>query len=232
MGKKQLNKIRQAYDLTVEEYKNKIDPMDKVPEKFKKTMGFKKLMKDAEKFGGSGQLEDKKFLNPKKGIKFLDAGCCANLFIHRLDKWPSKYYGVDISPALIKAMKNFIKRKKLKIGGLYVANLAKLPFKDNFFDITSCIGVLEYFELPYIKKALKEFHRVLKEDSRLVLDMPNENYPHFKTMIKLEAYLGRSRGEVPSRTEFEKELKKYFAVTRILSSKSRVMNEYFLRTVK
>jgi hypothetical protein len=65
--------------------------MDKVSEKLKKSKALKKLMKDVEYFGGSNQPEDKIFLNPKRGMKFLDAGCCANLYLYRFDKWPSTY---------------------------------------------------------------------------------------------------------------------------------------------
>lgn len=68
-------------------------------------------------------------------MKFLDVGSCANLITKELYKWPSEYYGIDISPKLIEATKNFVKKNSIKIGGLYEEEVSNMHFEDNFFDI-------------------------------------------------------------------------------------------------
>ena len=224
----QLDRIRKAYDLTVEQYRKAINPLNNLPQEIKNSPGYKSLMADKYLLN-SAAPDIREYLDPKPGMRFLDAGCSANIANYRLDRWLSTYYGVDISTALINAMKDFATREQISIGGLHVADLSKLPFDDNFFDIAAVIGVLEYCTLKYIWKALQELNRVLKSESRVVLDIPNQNHPDVKDMVRLEKHLGR-RNFIPSRSKFEELLKPIFSAERI--DDSRVMIKYFVRTVK
>ncbi len=183
----QLQQIRSAYDLTVKQHNEKIDPLANVPDEFKCSKEFKNFQQDTgSEITGSNAPENKQFLDPKSGMEFLDAGCCANLVNYRFDQWASTYYGVDISPALIDAMKSLATHHEISVGNLQVAELAVLPFDDDFFDIASVIGVLEYADLDYCKAALCELNRVLKNGSRMVIDIPNMGHPQVQTMFKLE----------------------------------------------
>lgn len=223
----QVEKIRKAYDLTVEQYHKGIDPLKEVPEDFKNSPDFKALMKDADpSTTGSNAFENKEYLKPKKGMRFLDAGCGANLAVYEFYKWPSIFYGVDISTALISEMRKFVKKNSLQIGGLYVAEIISMPFEDNYFDIALLIGVLEYYSLEYTKRALEEMNRVLKPSAKLVVDIANLIHPHVDIMFKLEAYL--KRPNIPkSREDFEKILKPLFLPEKI--DDSNVMLKYFVR---
>lgn len=227
---KQLERIRKAYNLTVEQYNKGFDSFTNVPKNFKNTPDFKAFLEGTGPLlTGSGVPEYKEYLAPKSGMRFLDAGCCANLANYRLDKWGSTYYGVDIAPALINAMKGFVKHNQISIGGLYVAEITRLPFDDCFFDVAAVIGVLEYCSFGYTKAALSELNRVLKIQSKMVLDIPNLEHPHVNTMFKLEEYLARPN--IPkSRSAFEKILASLFSVERV--DDSRIMLKYFVRTMK
>ncbi len=230
--KRRLEVVRAAYDSTVEQYRRKIEPFEKVPEEFKNTDEFKEFVNylDATKpLLGSGTRDIKKFLNPRTGMRFLDVGCCANLANYRLDKWPSVYYGVDISPALIKVMKAFVVRKKIVMGGLWVADASDLPFDNDFFDICSVIGVFEYCTLDYIKESLAELNRVLKPDSKMVLDIPNREHKFVDIMMRVEKYLGRLTILHP-RNEFESYLKSLFSIESL--DDSQVMLKYFVKSIK
>ena len=226
--RRQLDRIRNAYDLTVEQYRRGINPYDDVPADIKESAFYKSLMKESNALG-SGAPNIKEYLSPEPGMRFLDAGCSANLVNYRLDRWPSGYYGVDVSPALIDAMNGFVIQEDISIGGLYVADIADMPFKDGFFDIAAVIGVLEYGTLDYIVKALGELNRVCKPGAGVVLDIPNKNHPHAKDMMKLEKYLGRPNYH-HARIDFEKLLAPLFSIERL--DDSRVMMKYFLRTLK
>ena len=222
----QLDRIRRAYDLTVERFGNGIDPLENAPDKIKNSPFFK-LMTVERDFLNSGAADVREYLAPQPGMRFLDVGCSANLVNYRLDKWPSTFYGVDISPALIEAMKGFVKREKISVGGLEVADISKLPYDDDFFDIATVIGVLEYCTLEYISAGLAELNRVLRPGSRVILDIPNPDHPHVGDMEKLEEYLGRPIFVHP-RAGFENLLSPLFSTDRI--DDSRVMVKYFLRS--
>jgi SAM-dependent methyltransferase len=162
-------------------------------------------------------------------MRFLDVGCAASLANYRLDKWPSTYYGVDISSALVEAMRGFAAQHQISIGGLHIAELADLPFDNDFFNIASTIGVLEYCTVEYVEQALPELNRVLKSQARVVLDIPNLEHPHADMMFRLEEYLGRP-GIPHLRSSFEKALSPLFSVERV--DDSHVMRKYFCRAVK
>jgi SAM-dependent methyltransferase len=225
---KQLETIRKAYDLTVEQHGKGINPLDDVPEEIKNSPFYKSLLSNSCALN-SAACDIKDYLAPRPGMRFFDAGCCANIANYRLDEWPSTYYGVDISMALIGTMKDFVTRRRLFIGGLHVADISKLPFDDSFFDIAAVIGVLEYCTLEYIRASLRELNRVLKPGARAVLDIPNQNHPYISDMVKLEEYLGR-RIFVHPRSQSKNLLAPLFSIERM--DDSRVMIKYFVRNLK
>ena len=225
---KNLEKVRKAYDLTVEQFRNGTDPFANIPDEIRSSPFFKSLQSESGSLNSSA-ADVKEYLAPSRGMNFLDAGCSANLVNYRLDRWLSDYYGVDISPALVTAMRRFVEREKLAIGGLEVAEISNLPFTDNFFDIASVIGVLEYCSLEYIKKAVKELNRVLKPGAKAVIDIPNPDHPHVANMQRLEEFLQRPI-YIHLRVDFEAVLAPHFSIERI--DDSRVMIKYFLQAVK
>jgi ubiquinone/menaquinone biosynthesis C-methylase UbiE len=220
-----LEEIRRAYDLTVEQFRKGIDPMDSVPDDIRNTDFFRSL--SSVKDLNSSAADIREYLSPEKGMKFLDAGCSANLANYNLGEWPSLYYGVDISPALIKAMKSYAEANNTPVGGLYVADISSLPFENKYFDIAAVVGVLEYCTLEYISQALQELHRVFKPGARAVLDIPNSDHPHAADMQRLETNLGRPNF-IHRRSEFEKLLRSLFKIEK--TDDSRVMIKYFVRS--
>jgi ubiquinone/menaquinone biosynthesis C-methylase UbiE len=108
-----------------------------------------------------------------------------------------------------------------------VAEVSNLPFINDYFDIATAIGVLEYYEMEYIMAALGELNRIVKKDGRLVIDMPNEKHPDVNTMIEYESYLDRPRKAIPSEEEFVVELKRFFLIEEV--DNSQLMIKYFLR---
>lgn len=223
-----LLQIRAAYDLTVEQAEKGIDPMAELPEEIRSSAGYKYLMENRSSVN-SAAPDIREYLDPKPQMRFLDAGCCANLHNYRLDRWPSTYYGIDNSPRLIEAMKNFASRVGISTGGLYLAEIVEMPFADDFFDIGAAIGLLEYYPLEYIQDALRELNRVLKPGSRVVLDMPNRDHRYVADMAGIERYLGRPNLIFP-RLEFEKLLEPFFFTER--TDDSQVMIKYYIRTRK
>jgi SAM-dependent methyltransferase len=222
-----LHRIRNAYDLTVEQYDHDIDPLGQVPLELRESAAFQTFIEDASRSCNSGAPENKEFLEPEAGMCFLDVGSGASLANYRLDLWPSKYFGIDISRALIQAMHKFSIDHGASIGGLHVAELADLPFADDVFGIAATIGVLEYCTMEYAKRGLSELQRVLKPHARMVLDIPNLDHPHVDIMFRLEDHLNRP--QVPhSRSAFESVLLSHFSIDRV--DDAHVMVKYFCST--
>lgn len=223
----QLEKIKRAYDLAARKYRAGIDPVTEIPEEFRSSKEFKEFFERAAKGAtNSGAGGIREFLDPREGMKLLDAGCCANLTGYRFDRWPCRYYGVDISPEIISVMRAFAEKEGLALGGLEVAELSRLPFDDDFFDLAMAIGVLAYYDLDYVGRALAELKRVLKAGARMVVDVPNPDHPHLDTMFEFEALLGMPNVAKP-RAEFERLLCSMFTIE--MADDSEVMIKYFVR---
>ena len=139
----QLDRIRRAYDLTVRQYEDGIDPLDQVPADFRSSSELAALLDDANACN-SGAPENREFLDPKTAMRFLDVGCAASLANYHLHRWESTYFGVDMSSVLVAAMSRFARRNGIAIGGLGVAELAVLPFAADSFHRQDrpCLGLL------------------------------------------------------------------------------------------
>ena len=87
------------------------------------------------------------------------------------------------------------------------------------------VGVLEYWDLGYVERALRELKRVLKAGARAVVDVPNQNHPHFETMLLVEECLGRPIC-LHSRTVFERMLTSQFSI--VATDDAHVMVKYFI----
>jgi SAM-dependent methyltransferase len=222
----QLARIRQAYDLTVDQYEEGVDPLEDVPVELKDAPEFRAFMDEAADWCNSGSPDVREYLDPSSGLRFLDVGCAASLKVHRMHDWPSTYYGVDISPRLIEAMQNYVADNFIEVGGLYVADAANMPFEDDYFDIAAMIGVLEYCTFDYVESALREMRRVLKMDGKVVMDIPNSGHLHADMMFSLEECLGRPQYS-HERSMFERAAAEHFEIESV--DASRVMLKYFCR---
>jgi SAM-dependent methyltransferase len=225
-SRKQLQNIKRAYNQTIENYNKGILELDFLPDDFKNSTEYKRFHLVANSCN-SGEPRIKDYLQPVDGMNYLDVGSCVNIISYKLSEWSSLYYGIDISQRLIEKSHLFVKENRIPIGGLFVAEVSNLPFINDYFDIATAIGVLEYYEMEYIMAALGELNRIVKKDGRLVIDMPNEKHPDVNTMIEYESYLDRPRKAIPSEEEFVVELKRFFLIEEV--DNSQLMIKYFLR---
>lgn len=104
----------------------------------------------------------------KKNI-YLDLGCGEGDLVGRLTSHFDKLIGSDIADNRLK-----IARKKNKSNKITFINNdldKKLPYKDNSFDVITCLSVIEYVFDVY--EFMKEVRRVLKPGGILILSTPN-----------------------------------------------------------
>jgi len=139
----------------------------------------------------AGASPVREFLAPSAGQRLLDVGCGADLIVHRLDRWPSVFHGVDLCEELLVETRRFASRNGVSLGGLTLAHAAALPYRDGAFDLLVCIGVLEYGPLAYARQAFEEMARVLRPGGRAVIDFPNAGHPRIDAVREIEAARGR-----------------------------------------
>ncbi|MEK6757700.1 MAG: class I SAM-dependent methyltransferase, partial [Nanoarchaeota archaeon] len=126
------------------------------------------------------------FLKNKKG-NILDLGSGSGRHLINL-KTKGKMHLVDFSKEMIKLAKK--RAKKLNIEAeFFVADIAKLPFEDNYFDSAICIAVLTCIHgEENRKKVIEELFRVLKPGAETDIGVWNFKSKRFKNSKK-EKYI-------------------------------------------
>jgi ubiquinone/menaquinone biosynthesis C-methylase UbiE len=98
-------------------------------------------------------------LLPKKAT-ILDAGCAAGRDTNRLSQKGLQVTGLDLSSGLIT-----LARKTFPTITFIEGNMLSLPFPDNTFDgVWACASLLHLETVADVTKALREFHRVMKQN--------------------------------------------------------------------
>lgn len=141
---------------------------------------------------------------PKKP-RILDFGCGTGSNLQILNGF-GRAYGVDSEKLAIR----FCRKRGLKRVKLIKAN-SPLPFKKDFFDLVTCLDVLEHIEKDFL--VLKDFRRILKPEGSLIIFVPaNQNLWGELDLRShhVRRYSKKSLEELVSRSGFEIEESRYF----------------------
>ena len=104
-------------------------------------------------------------LSSINGIKILEAGSGAGRFTEILLKYGALVYSFDLSEAVDANLDNNSTSQNLTI---FQGDIEHIPFKDNFFDICLCLGVMQHTRDS--KLSLKELARVVKSRGLVSFD--------------------------------------------------------------
>lgn len=92
--------------------------------------------------------------------RVLDLGCGNGNHVVFLAEQGFDVYGIDISEKSIQIANAWLAEKGLK-AFLTVGDIEKLPFEDEYFDLTISHGVLDHISFSKAKKTMQEVRRVL-----------------------------------------------------------------------
>ncbi len=128
----------------------------------------------------------------QKNGRYLDAGCGIGGWILFLTEQGYSVDGIDAHPQAVRAMTEYNPDLSVKIAGSDA-----IPFADDTFNGILSIGSLEYTE-GAVEKSLSEFHRVLKQDGFLCVEVPLLNILRrflYVPLKSLEGFLMRTTGK-------------------------------------
>lgn len=152
-----------------------------------------------------------------KEIKVLDLGCgYGRLSKELLDKFSNvKIFGVDISQYYVNLYNDSLSPR----GKALKADLRKLPFKNNQFDVVFVVTSLMYLIAKKDQlKALREIFRVAKPNAKIVIIERNKVAQNFLTLWGVVSFLrGRKSQEIKA-VSFDR----YYMINLIKESGGRV----------
>lgn len=113
------------------------------------------------------------YLNINGGENFIDIGCGRGDLLLSASQRGLRTFGVDLSDEAVKISQTVSPDS-------FVCNspAESIPFPDGFFDYVTCIGSLEHF--VDMDKSLTEMIRVMKDNARLCVSVPNSNFIYWR----------------------------------------------------
>jgi ubiquinone/menaquinone biosynthesis C-methylase UbiE len=106
--------------------------------------------------------------------RILDIGCGPAMITTAFDAGPIEYYGVDVSQEMIKeGVDRFGHDRRFRFS---LGRIEELPFRDSFFDVVLCLGIIEYVLEGHV--AISEIARVLKPKGIVIATMLNGMSPY------------------------------------------------------
>ncbi len=159
-----------------------------------------------------------KNVNIKENSRILDVGCgTANLLklLEDMDK-NLDLYGIDISEEMLK-----IANKKLKNSKLKLQSAEEIDFRSNYFDYVFSTEAFHHYADH--NKAMKNFHRILKERGTLIIIDLDFGLILNKIFHKIEP--GNTKTHSPE------EFRKLFESSGFREIKQKRINLFFILTI-
>lgn len=174
--------------------------------------------KDNDKGLGKRHKNEVNFLAeklPKGKRNVLDLGCREGLFLEKLSKsikWES-LSGMDISEKAI----NYLLEKNKHIS-TYVGDVHHLSFKDESFNLVTCLHTLEHCDNP--SQVMREIYRVLEPGGYCLVEVPIEKTDKPRTTVGHFSVFSR-------RIELQDLMEEFFTVMEVRDNPHRT-KEWFM----
>jgi ubiquinone/menaquinone biosynthesis C-methylase UbiE len=142
--------------------------------------------------------------------RLLEVGCGEALFLAELAlaNRSLELHGVDNWEQILERAKERLAGKEIGTVKLSLADGAKLPFADSYFETVVCINTIFNLDsLVTVNKVFREISRVCKKGGKVIIDYRNANNPLLYFKYKLAPYYDRTVKDLPLRTYRLAELK-------------------------
>lgn len=133
-----------------------------------------------------GRLPSLELLNPRPGMRVLDAGCGAGWVARRIARSGADTYACDIEKTMLESAQKSEAEEPLGIHYAEADITTHLPYEDNSFDGVITTGVLIHFSPERCFSFFQEAARVLKSGGRLVLSVTHNDLYTFGDSLPKE----------------------------------------------
>lgn len=107
--------------------------------------------------------------------RVVDIGCGAGRHLAVLAAAGFDAYGLDNSAAGLARCEGLLQQMG-RSATLTLADLAALPFPDNFFDAGIAFNAIYHGHRAYVEKAVQELHRALRPGGQCLVTMPSRQH--------------------------------------------------------
>jgi SAM-dependent methyltransferase len=115
---------------------------------------------------------------PENTESILDVGCNVGFGLKRASELGvKKLYGIDINSQAIEQARDIL--KEIDQVELFNGSADKLPLPDESVDVVTCSEVLEHVPFELRPSVIKEIHRVLAKNGKLIVTVPARGLFHF-----------------------------------------------------
>lgn len=119
--------------------------------------------------------------NVQSGFDVIDVGAGdGSKVFESVRACQANYIGVDISPSAIKLAQAAGRNVQL------IEDASKLPFSSGTSEVAICLEVLEHVYNPL--DAVRECHRILKTDGKLIISVPNVAYLRHRVQMAVGTF--------------------------------------------
>jgi ubiquinone/menaquinone biosynthesis C-methylase UbiE len=122
-------------------------------------------------------------ISSKRHENVLDIGCGTGRYIDVLTFRGENYVGLDISSDMIRIAASAAKQRNLKVLAFVVASADQLPFRENVFDLVTCIDVLHHLDSTTDReRVIKEVGRISRPQAEVIVEIKNRLTPWMFTV--------------------------------------------------
>jgi ubiquinone/menaquinone biosynthesis C-methylase UbiE len=133
------------------------------------------------------------FIAPDEFEALLDAGCGTGVNIARIYSRVKSVVGFDYARGSLERCQKRIQEQKIGNARVFLASAVAIPLPDCSVDKVLCLSVLQYLDDQEVRKALKEFVRVLTPGGTIIFHVKNLSSLYYSTLLvakKLKTFLG------------------------------------------
>lgn len=136
----------------------------------------------SSKIEAFSDLEHIAFVKPERSEVLLDAGCGTGVNILRFYPLVQRVIGMDFAAGSVERCLSRIAGGGILNSQVCVASVTDIPLPDRSVDRILCLSVLQYLNDDEVRRALREFARVIAPKGTIILHVKNSMSLYWSTL--------------------------------------------------